>query len=235
MSAPPTSCGSNPQPGSVSGSQGHTATEPVGGRDQPHHRPAESSRPARPAQVALWSWAAARTEADQVKVTAPSDSICALQLTRPEKPRRVQIGGNARLTERGAGDRSCSAGGRASRLQTAAVLVTRRRPRLSRCHAGAHWAIAPMNRSRSIWSGCGICACAIPSTAAWTMNGAERWRKACGEVGMARVSLRAVKLRAHCAACGTAPAQPGSAPPASRSAGRPGRPAYARTPAPTRP
>jgi len=33
------------------------------------------------------------------------------------------IGGNTRMTEPGAGDRSWSAGGRAWRLQTAAVLV----------------------------------------------------------------------------------------------------------------
>ena len=53
LSALRTSCGSTLQPGSVSGSQGHTATQPAGGRDQRHHRPAESSRPARPARVAL--------------------------------------------------------------------------------------------------------------------------------------------------------------------------------------
>ena len=39
MSAPLTSCGSSPQLGSVSGSQGHTATQPVGGRDQRRQGP----------------------------------------------------------------------------------------------------------------------------------------------------------------------------------------------------
>jgi len=38
-------------------------------------------------------------------------------------PLWIQSDGNARMTEPGAGDRSWSAGGRASRLQTAAVLV----------------------------------------------------------------------------------------------------------------
>ena len=43
MSAPPTSRGSNLPPGSVSGSQGHTATQPADGRDQ-RQRPRPSSR-----------------------------------------------------------------------------------------------------------------------------------------------------------------------------------------------
>jgi hypothetical protein len=50
MSAPLTSCGSSPQLGCVSGSQGHTATQPTGGRDQRRHRPRPGHRgpPGRP-------------------------------------------------------------------------------------------------------------------------------------------------------------------------------------------
>jgi hypothetical protein len=62
----------------------------------------------------------------------------------------------------------------------------------------AHSAIAAASRSWSIWSGWGTHACAIASTAACTVAGAECRRKAFGEIAMARV-----KLRAHRAACGT--------------------------------
>jgi len=39
---------------------------------------------------------AAQYKSRSSKITAQSDSICALQLTRPEKPRRVKIDGYAR-------------------------------------------------------------------------------------------------------------------------------------------
>jgi hypothetical protein len=66
-------------------------------------------------------------------------------------------------------------------------------------------------------------ACAIPSAAVWTVNGAARRRKALAVMGRSRV-----QPRAHCAASGTcaSAAWLGSV---SQLAGRPSRPASTRS------
>jgi hypothetical protein len=93
----PTSCGSNLQLGSVSGSRGHIATQPVGGRDQRHHRPTESPRPARPAQVtAAVSCPLPNTEADQVR--SPRRATPSALSKRPApKPQASRSGGTIRV------------------------------------------------------------------------------------------------------------------------------------------
>jgi hypothetical protein len=77
---------------------GATATQPVAGRDQRHHRPTESSRPARPTQVTgPGPCPLPNTEADQVWSPRSATPSALSKWPAPRSHEASQLGGTIRV------------------------------------------------------------------------------------------------------------------------------------------